>query len=459
MKNPSTGMQIIETAEEDLHKDQYPEDLAEFILPLLQSAYTNAAPRFQPAHGFELPSCQTLRKIISCAYQASLQTDEQRPVTFRLIFGTPSALPRNQGPGGLHCLELVDSLPFDSFQLRKLSSAASYHRSLIGIFVDEQGLRIWGTVHSGPRWLKALQGGRTEVAEMPPALVLRVTGPGRIEIALGANTLGHLSEGRIYGPSMNVFKSKWLTESYCQARSGNLKLHLAARAKSDTRWADIDPDCLRILGQNLLRRMLAATRAYRHGGTILWVQNESRDQLMADGNPYVDIKYKFAPGENRSRLRSLMVEILNTLAQNGVQLDDNPRPVGWSDYESSTDAVLNKLDEAVFEMCHFVANLTGADGAVVLTKGFELLGFGAEIHCAESEVSKIARAIDLEAGNFEVESIQRGGTRHRSVYRFCNAIHDATAQVISQDGNVRFVTWRNDMVTFWDHQAIADSFQ
>ena len=454
-------MQIIETIDDNLQESQcYPQDLAEFILPLLLAAQPETAPHFQSAPGFAMPSCETLKRIISCAYQASLQTDENRPVTFRLIFGAPGAFPRNQAPHGLHCFEFAQTLPFDALELRKLSSAAAYHRSLIGIFLDQQQeLRIWGCVHSGPRWLKALQGGRANVFEMPPALVLRVNGPGRIEVVLGARTIGQLSEGRIYGPSMNIFKSKWLAESFCQGRSGNLQLHLAARAKSDIQWADIDPDCLRILGQNLVRRMLAATRAYKHGGTILWVPNEFKDQILADGNPYMDLKYIFASGEHRSRLRLLMVEILNTLAQIGVRSNGERRSVGWYDYESSTDPILNQLDEAVFEMSHFVANLTGTDGAVVLTKGFEILGFGAEIHCTENEVSKIARAIDLEADSVQLESIHRVGTRHRSVYRFCNAIHDAAGQVISQDGSVRFVTWQNNIVTYWDHQAIADSFE
>jgi len=342
-------MRIINTTDDGLHEDRYPRDLAEFILPLLECEEAKTASRSRSAHGFEMPICETLKKIISCAYQASLHTDEQRPVTFRLIFGAPDAFP-DQGPHGLHGFEYVDRLPFESFEPRKLSAAAAYHRSLIGLNIDHQGLGIWGIVHSGPRWLKALQGGRADVPEMPPALVLRVTGPGRIEVAVGARTIGQLSDGHIYGRSMNVFRSKWLPESYCQARSGNLALHLVARAKSDADWSDLDPDCLQILGQNLVRRMLAATRAYRHGGTIIWVQNEFSDQILADGNPYVDVKYRFAPGEHRSRLRLLMVEILNTLAQIVAHSDGKRRPVGWSDYEASTDPVLNQLDEAVFEL-------------------------------------------------------------------------------------------------------------
>ncbi len=131
---------------------------------------------------------------------------------------------------------------------------------------------------------------------MPLALVLRVTGPGRIEIAAGAQTVGQLSDGRIHGPSMNVFASEWLPESFSQDRSGNLDLHLAARAKANAEWADIDPNCLRILAQHLVRRMLAATRAYKHGGTILCVSTDMKDQIMAHGNKYIDLKYRFALG-------------------------------------------------------------------------------------------------------------------------------------------------------------------
>jgi hypothetical protein len=451
-------MQIIDTDENGSPEDQYPHDLAEFILPHVQTAQTESTRHLVLVRGLEMPKLETLKKIISCAYQASLQSDEQRPVTFRLIYGAPSAFPRSQGPQGLHCFQFEQSLPFESFELRKLSSAAKYHRSLIGIYADQQGLRIWGTVHSGPRWLKALQGGRAEAPHMPPALVIRVTGPGRLEIVLGTRTVGQLAEGRIYGPSMNVFRSSWLAESFSKSRAENLALHMAARAAAGNKWADIDPDCLQILAQNVLRRMLAATRAYKHGGTFLWVHNEFKDQVMADGNPYIDIKYKFAADQNRSRLSTLMVEILNSLAQVGAHPDGHRHLLGWADYESSTNPLLNQLDEAVFEMSHFVANLTGADGAVVLTKGFEILGFGGEIHCNQCETSRVARAIDLEADYVEIESIHRGGTRHRSAYRFCDAIHDASAQVISQDGNVRFVMWNNEMVTYWDHQAIADSF-
>lgn len=456
-------MTSIDTTDDVLDQCQcYPADLAEFVLPLLVAAKSKKSKlrQFQSTRGFETPQLETLKKIISCAYQASLQTDEQRPVTFRLILGAPESFVQDQLPYGLHCFKFTDTLPLTPYEIRKLSPAIAYHRSLIGIVLDEaQNIRIWGSVHTGPRWLKALQGGRVNAPELPPTLVVRVSGPGRIEIANGLFTVGQLTEGRMFGPAMNVYMSKWLPKKYSKARSEILDVHLAARSSATEEWADLHPTFLIILRQHLIRRMLAAARGYRHGGALLWIPEDMREQVLAKGNPYIDLKYQFEAGKQRNRLRTMMVEILNTLARVGARSEKSKHPIQWKDYESSDDPLVNQLDEAIFELSHFVANLTSVDGAVVLTKEFEILGFGGEIHCSQNEVSSVARSIDLEAEKIQLESIQQVGTRHRSVYRFCNAIHDAVGQVISQDGTIRFVTWHNDRVTYWDQQAIADAFE
>ncbi len=48
------------------------------------------------------------------------------------------------------------------------------------------------------------------------------------------------------------------------------------------------------------------------------------------------------------------------------------------------------------------------------------------------------------------ESPEGVGTRHRAAYRVCNTLHDAIVVVISQDGDVRFVRWKDGIVTYWD---------
>jgi len=66
-------------------------------------------------------------------------------------------------------------------------------------------------------------------------------------------------------------------------------------------------------------------------------------------------------------------------------------------------------------------------------------------------VRRVRRALDLEADTFTTEVVDDVGTRHRSAYRFCDAVPTAVAIVVSQDGGVRFVTHYRDAVTYWDH--------
>jgi DNA integrity scanning protein DisA with diadenylate cyclase activity len=61
----------------------------------------------------------------------------------------------------------------------------------------------------------------------------------------------------------------------------------------------------------------------------------------------------------------------------------------------------------------------------------------------------VARALDIEADQVEMELSEGVGTRHRAAYRLCQELHDAFAIVISQDGDVRLVKWHNGSVTYW----------
>ena len=42
------------------------------------------------------------------------------------------------------------------------------------------------------------------------------------------------------------------------------------------------------------------------------------------------------------------------------------------------------------------------------------------------------------------------GTRHRSVYYLCHHIPEALGLVISQDGYVRLIKWKDGRVTYWE---------
>ncbi|HEX5847917.1 MAG TPA: hypothetical protein VFY59_01875 [Rubrobacter sp.] len=422
-------------------QDAYPADLARFLCGVWDEE--RAGP---------LPEESKLEMLISACYQASLLHEEERAVTFRVILCDPARLPSSEGPPtGVHKLEFPEPRPFEVQELRRLSPAADYYRSLIGVYADrEGGLKIWGLVHSGPRWLREGQGGRDAPPPLPPALVLRVYGPGRIAADAGQENICKLEEGRISDLSMDVFRSRWLPAAFAPVRQELAEIHDTLRDQARKKgqvWARLDNDITRVIGQHTIKRITSAVRDSHHGGTVLVVPPDLTDDIL-DGR-YVSLKYRFVDAEPRRRFRSLIVNVMNQLARShaGTPVKD---PVGWDDYEASSNVSLSLLDEAIFEVAHLIAGLTAVDGAVVMTQRFEMLGFAGEISGDLPAADTVEKALDVEGEETIEETTDGVGTRHRSAYRLCKALGSVIAVVISQDGNVRFIKRKNGVVTYWD---------
>lgn len=405
--------------------------------------------------GNEAPPRAALEDLLAICFQASLLREEQRPVSFRLILAEPTRFPPGQGPpDGLHCLTLAQSRPLNPLEVRRLSPAADFYRSLLGVsWSEREGLRIWGILHSGTRWLQNFYGGRGRPQALPPALVLSVTAPGRLTVGFGSQVIARLEGGQLTGPSVNVFDAHWLRDAFQGVREEIWTLHREERGQAVPPWAPLDVDLIRALAQQLIRRMISALRTAQHGATII-ILPETMTAECCGANGFINLKYRFEGGESRLRFRSLILRLLRRLAELGGAGADPARTVGWLDYALTNDEKLSALDEGMIEMSRLIAGCAEVDGAVVLTKRFELLGFGGEIAGMLPDVAAVRQARDLEGLEAEEESTESVGTRHRSTYRLCRALPDAVAIVVSQDGGVRFVkSLDGGAVTYWDQSS------
>ncbi len=439
-------------------KHSYPQDLVSIV-----EAQWDHVPAFidneeggEPCVPDSLPDSSVLEFLISACYQTSLMRDEGRPITFRLFFREPDRIPISDGPpAGLHQMVFTDPLPFDEYELRRLSPAADFYRSLIGASLDkEKGLRIWGLINSGARWVQTAHGGRKIDANLPPSLLIRVTGPGRLAVCKGPVTIVTLNSGKIALPSMEPAVPLWLLESFTPSGDKLDILHRPAREAGGKPCSVIDDAFLRILSQQVYKRIVSMMRSLHHGGTIILVPPERAAELTAP-NRFLDIRYKFVSEEPRHRLRSLYMKLLNTLAGEGERLGIIDRPIGWSDYMASESSAIERLDEAIFETAQFIADLTSTDGAVVMTKSLEVVGFGAEILGGLETIHTVARILDDGGEHRQIESTRQVGTRHRSAYRICHKLHDIVVIVVSQDGMVRIVLWKDNMVAYWDQMVAS----
>lgn len=372
-----------------------------------------------PADGAPLPTA--LERVLDTAYHASFLRDEERPVTFRMLVAPPSALRDDMGPPEA-LLPLVFETPraFEEHELRRLSPAAKYHRALIGVDEDKGELVTWGLVQSGPRWLQAAKGGRAQEPPVPPYLVVRAIRPRHIAVCCGTRLVAELRNGKLADFGIDVFTARWLSDLFAQDRidmanehrdSGGIVDEAVARKRT------------RQFAQQMIKRVISTMRSAHHGGTIVTLPGGCTAER------YLSTKYELGDTPPRRHFRRIVLALL-----------------------ASPDAdTAAHLDEALFELSHLIAALADVDGAVLLTKRFEMLGFGAEIAGNLPQVHEVRRALDQEGERFAIERTDGVGTRHRSAYRLCAAVDGALAIVVSHDGDVRFVTRHNGAVTYWDH--------
>lgn len=427
----------------------YPEEFVSFIFDQWRE------PQFQErlrAAGIDasvqLPDRAVFQQIISTCFQASLMQEEERPVRFRLIIRPPELFSPDEGPPtGLHRFDFARVRPFNEYELHRLAPAADYYRTLIGVSIDrEEGVQIWGMVHSGTRWMQAVHGGSKTFLPLPPSPVIYVTGPGRVSVCIGPETVASLVGGQINCPSLDIFTAHWLSESL---RAEMWELHEASRVRSGKPWATLDPKFGRILAQQIVRRIISVIRNSHHGGTLVYIPQEMSREILSE-NRYMTIKYQFREDEPRQRFRTLMLRIMNTLAEIHGDPETPGKIIGWQEYITCRSEAVALLDEAIFDVAHFIAALSATDGAVVMTRHQELLGFGGVFSGDIDKVMTVNHAFDTEGSLTEPELSEGVGTRHRAAYRLCHDLHDAIAIVISKDGNVRLVTWHNGAVTYWD---------
>ena len=426
----------------------YPPDLARVV----RERWVETASSEQEASARDesgLPSSEVLQRLLSVCFQASLLHEERRPVTFRICFAEPERIAIAGGPPA-HLLRLSfeRSRPFDEHELRRLAPAAVFDRSLIGVHVDSGELRVWGLINSGPRWLQAVRGGRRIVQSIPPVLMVAATGPGRVLVSKGHRTLAALAGGTLANVATDVFSAPWFASVFERTVPEQRAAHsIAPQPESAFQHGFREK-----LSEHVLRRIVATIRAAGHGGTLVILPPSA--QRHCKDCRCLTIKYPFLQDEPRWRIATLIHRIMTELAAERVSSGTAPpERFGWTDYEASASSLLNALDEALYEVAHLVAMLANVDGAVVLTAELEMLGFGGEISGSLPEVAEVERCLDVDGQRRISERTDRVGTRHRSAYRLCQRVHGALVIVVSQDGGVRFVCFRNGAVVYFDQIA------
>jgi hypothetical protein len=413
---------------------QYPSDLARYVREHWPAGRTLSV------------SHEVLCEALAVAYHASLTSEEARPTRFRLLLTPPDALPERGEPNNG-----VLRLPFDRIraatpdEIRQLSPSAPFETTLIGAHVFGGKLGIWGLAHSGPAWLAPTWGGRSVVPNWTYDPIVHVTAPGHLAVRCAGKLVGGLEQGKLVDAMIDVFESEWLTAMFAREREEVQRQHDAQQARAPVPTAAA-PTLVARVGQQMVRRAIQLVLGARHGGLILVV--DAPLDASANALAGLNLKYRFDGSEPPRRYRTLLFQLLDTLAARTTNAS-----VDWADFAQDTSPDLEKLEQAIFEMSRVIAGLAAIDGAVVLDKRFALLGFGAEVSGEIPAPLLVYRALDNEGLERELNAVEEVGTRHRAAYRFVQRHPTGVAVVISHDGGVSFVANRDGAVVSWQQSV------
>ena len=415
----------------------YPHQLAKLLWPIwIDQDGTHSA----------VDSADTLGAIFSIAYQASLLREESRMVECRIAFlGFDKVDSHSLARIGFRLLRFARARSFAEQEIRRIAPATGFYRSMIAVQCGRnRDFQISGMIHTG-EWSRDLTVGIDGLNHpIPNWLIIHVRGPGNLVICRGADRLATLLNGRIEGHGFDLFTSSWLGERYRRLGDGFAERPVANPCAEVL----VRQDLVRNVAQSFLKRVIREIRNSRHGGGLVFVPNILAEPLFKSGGP-LRAKYRIDEACTESPFRMILEDVSSRLVQ--TALAKGRTSVGWKEYLEWFEELPYTYSQRFLELACWLSDLTAVDGCLLLDHEFTVLGFGVEIQIPGCEDEMVYQALDIEASECTLESVENAGTRHRAAYRLCREHDECLAIVISQDGAVKFVANHLGKVTYWDH--------
>jgi DisA bacterial checkpoint controller nucleotide-binding len=391
-------------------------------------------------------SLDRLTGFLSVAYQASLLNEEGRPVVCRLALCHPSALEaQDLFLYGFHLSRFCKQRPFDEQEIRRLSPAATFYRSIMAVtWSSRNGFTIVGTVGTG-QWSRDLVADlEGMIHAIPNWLIIHIRGPGNLVVYRGSERLATLLNGRVEGHGFNVFASSWMAERFWNVRNESKEFgRLGGELDVQVRHDLVDN-----FDANFFKRVIREIRDRRHGGTLVFGPQPILVDLL-DPNGPLSAKYRVDVQASSRPYNMLLDKVLQRLVFLAKLKEKNS--IGWLELVQWGEEMPYSISTQYLDLAGWLADMATVDGCLLVDSRFSVLGYGVEIQALGYESETVYRALDSEAEQRIPESAERAGTRHRSAYRLCRDCSQCVVVVISQDGMVQFVANIGGQVTYWNH--------
>lgn len=313
--------------------------------------------------------------------------------------------------------------PLNVTELRRLIPTTDPHKSAVHAEWTREGqLSIVGIQDLGTSWHRA-RNGLAYHYKAPATLLVEVERPNRINIYQGPYRVATFSDGEfneVQGVDLSLFL-------HAPTKAGLADLFERIKRPSDEPPREYgDFEFIALL--NCYGAIANSIAMARHGGTIILLPTSQEAALSL-----LRMKYAMRIGF----LSDAFVSFLNArhesanqyfLRETGAKVDP--------DAISRLDSVAAAAFDNLVECTRLVARFAECDGALVITRSLEVLGFGCEIVTelrTGVRVREVAREMSKRHRKLDVEQF---GMRHRSAVKFASHCRDAVVLVVSQDGPI-----------------------
>jgi hypothetical protein len=400
-------------------------------------------PDYQPA---ARPPQPVLETLLSTCFFASLNREEGRTIEFELALCSQSHLgdAANRFSQFTKIFNLIrlEKSPDDELsvhELVKLAPACDPDKTILLVENEKEKnrLKLWGV--ADVNWQSGTSFRLNE-------LRIRVVGPGEMRITLHDRELCSYKNGHIIEPERVLINTGPIYSFFKEISLRLCREVKAATGQGEDEEQINERDYRAISYFFALQKAIEGIQQLKHGGCILIVPEGSTIQFFENLN----VKY-----------RCRDETVWNCLRGQGILHDKFYRASelargGECNAEElvSLQSERNDVEHGLRDALAAVVRFTAVDGAVLLTRKFELLGFGAVVKLSQTATYQVFRCKDRQGTKREAIKIEDYGTRHRSAFEFCRGYgENSVAIVVSQDGGVKIVRRVGDHVYFWENMT------
>ena len=343
----------------------------------------------------KLPPKDVLEEVCQTLLNVSCMREEGRFPSFRVCFVSPDSELLSTYIYA-HVLLFKNPIDFGTRELHRLAPALNPDMSCLMLDTSARPFKAVGVLASYTIWEKIITKELSSGNRMPRIPNVFVGGPGDLRISFGEASIVNYRAGRSV-----FFRTDAITSTL---------------VADNLRDGSQVPEEERL---QLLYRILWLVGNYRHGAAILIVPSYESCAEFLDLKYQLDCRFLFGNTDRSDKLSG------------------------------------RERQKEILTYADLIAKLTSVDGSVVLTKDFDLVGFGAEtlIDKMESTMPKMC-FIGYDNKEERYKHFQDHGMRHRAGYRFCSAVEGSVAFIISQDGSVEACTQHDGKVVVYDNVAL-----